>query len=80
MPTYEYECKECGHIFEKLQPMNSAPLKECPKCKKTLRRLIGRGSGVIFKGPGFYATDYRKPASCPPKAPSACNACPHNAK
>lgn len=60
MPTYEYECVKCGHRFELFQKMSDAPLKTCPECHKALRRLIGTGSGIIFKGPGFYATDYRK--------------------
>jgi len=61
MPTYEYECLKCKHRFEKFQSMTDVPLKKCPDCGGELRRLIGRGSGIIFKGPGFYATDYRKP-------------------
>ena len=59
MPTYEYECKKCGHAFEQFQRMSDAPLKRCPKCKGALRRLMGRGAGIIFKGRGFYQTDYR---------------------
>jgi putative FmdB family regulatory protein len=57
MPTYEYECKDCGHTFEVFQNMSDAPLKECPECGKEVRRLINGGSGVIFKGSGFYVTD-----------------------
>jgi putative FmdB family regulatory protein len=72
MPTYEYECKSCGHAFEKSQSMTDAPLKKCPKCSKPVRRLIGSGSGIIFKGPGFYATDYRKGK---PAAASGCSGC-----
>jgi len=60
MPTYEYECKKCGLRFEKFQKMTDEPIKACPKCKKSVRRLIGTGGGIIFKGSGFYATDYRK--------------------
>ena len=60
MPTYEYECKSCGYIFEQFQNMSDEPLRECPKCKKEVRRMIGIGAGIIFKGSGFYATDYRK--------------------
>lgn len=60
MPTYEYECLKCGHRFEKFQNMKDEPLKICPKCKGKLRRLIGAGAGIIFKGSGFYATDYKK--------------------
>jgi putative FmdB family regulatory protein len=60
MPTYEYECGNCGHKFEQLQSITAAPLKKCPKCgKNALKRLIGTGGGVIFKGSGFYQTDYR---------------------
>ena len=69
MPTYEYECEGCGHSFEEFQYMSDKPLKKCPKCAKMkLQRLIGAGAGIIFKGSGFYETDYKrkeqpKPAS-----------------
>lgn len=60
MPTYDYKCSACGHELEKFQPMSAAALKKCPKCgKSALKRLIGTGAGVIFKGGGFYQTDYR---------------------
>lgn len=59
MPTYQYECKKCGHDFEKFQSMNDRPLRSCPKCKGRIKRLIGGGAGIIFKGSGFYTTDYR---------------------
>ncbi|MCM8804698.1 MAG: zinc ribbon domain-containing protein [Candidatus Omnitrophica bacterium] len=60
MPTYEYECGKCGYRFEQFQKMTDQPLKKCPKCKgNKLKRLIGLGGGVIFKGPGFYTTEYR---------------------
>jgi putative FmdB family regulatory protein len=60
MPTYEYRCEACGHRFEQLQSITAAPLKECPVCKKrALQRLLGAGGGLIFKGSGFYQTDYR---------------------
>ena len=60
MPTYQYRCENCGCEFEKFQQMSAAVLKECPKCgKMTLKRLIGTGAAVIFKGTGFYETDYR---------------------
>lgn len=65
MPTYEYECSNCGHHFEKFQMMNDERLKSCPRCQEPLRRLIGAGSGIIFKGAGFYATDYRKTKPSP---------------
>ena len=83
MPTYEYACPKCGHQFEQFQSMRDLPLKTCPKCGKSgLKRLIGGGAGLIFKGSGFYITDYKnkgmasaaaaesKPAT-PAKAPEA---------
>ena len=60
MPTYEYECKSCGHSFEVFQAMSDEPLKTCVKCGKEVRRLIFGGAGVIFKGSGFYVTDKGK--------------------
>ena len=59
MPTYEYECKKCGHVFEEFQRITAEPLTKCPKCSGKLVRLPGAGAGIIFKGSGFYATDYR---------------------
>ena len=59
MPTYEYECEKCGNTFERFQGIKDEPVKDCPKCGCRVRRLIGAGAGVIFKGSGFYATDYR---------------------
>jgi putative FmdB family regulatory protein len=60
MPTYDYECASCGHTFDEFQAMSDEPLRKCPECgKNSLRRLIGGGLGVIFKGSGFYATDSR---------------------
>lgn len=59
MPTYEYECDKCGATFERFQRMTEDPVKKCPECGGPVRRLIGAGAGVIFKGSGFYATDYR---------------------
>lgn len=60
MPTYEYECKACDHEFEIFQSMKDDTLKTCPEChKNTLKRKIGTGAGIIFKGGGFYCTDYR---------------------
>ena len=64
MPTYQYECAKCGHQFEKFQSMMEDRLKKCPECgKNALERLIGTGSGIIFKGSGFYETDYKKKGS-----------------
>ena len=60
MPTYEYKCDACGHAFEKFQQITAAPVKKCPECGKSkVRRLISAGGGMIFKGSGFYITDYR---------------------
>jgi len=59
MPTYEYECQKCGHHFELFQNMSDKPRQRCPKCRGKVKRLIGMGAGLIFKGGGFYATDYR---------------------
>jgi len=59
MPTYEYQCEKCGYKFEKFQKMNDKALKECSKCAKEIKRLIGAGMGVILKGKGLYATDYK---------------------
>ena len=60
MPTYEYQCDACQHNFDEFQGINDPPLTKCPKCgKKKLRRLFGTGSAVLFKGSGFYETDYR---------------------
>lgn len=64
MPTYEYVCTKCGHELEAFQSMKDAPLAKCPACKKTgLKRKIGGGAGLIFKGTGFYITDYKKPGA-----------------
>ena len=60
MPTYEYKCDACGHAFERFQSITAEPVKKCPECgKNKVRRLIGTGAGLIFKGSGFYITDYR---------------------
>ncbi|WP_068266272.1 FmdB family zinc ribbon protein [Rubripirellula obstinata] len=60
MPTYDYECGACEHTFEEFQGINDAVLKKCPKCKKNkLQRLFGTGAAIVFKGSGFYQTDYR---------------------
>lgn len=60
MPTYEYECNNCKYHFELLQGINEPAVKNCPKCGSTVRRLISGGMGLIFKGSGFYITDYKK--------------------
>ncbi|MBI4358263.1 MAG: zinc ribbon domain-containing protein, partial [Candidatus Omnitrophica bacterium] len=59
MPTYEYECDACSYKFERFQLITAEPVKTCPKCNASVRRLIGTGAGIIFKGSGFYQTDYR---------------------
>lgn len=63
MPTYEYECTSCKHRFETIQSMADDALEECPECGKKIRRLIGGGMGIIFKGSGFYSTDNRSGAN-----------------
>ena len=68
MPTYQYQCKNCGHELEELQSFAEAPLVRCPNCHMdTLARVIGGGGGLIFKGTGFYLTDYKK-SSVPPES------------
>lgn len=59
MPTYEYKCLKCDHRFELFQLMSAEPIKVCPKCSGEVKRLIGAGAGPIFKGTGFYQTDYK---------------------
>ena len=64
MPTYDYQCQSCGYEWELFQSMNDAPVKSCPKCKKRkAKRLMGLGAGLIFKGTGFYETDYKRAGS-----------------
>lgn len=76
MPTYDYKCIKCEHKFEFFQPMTAEPLTTCPECGGELKRLIGTGAGPIFKGSGFYQTDYknnsgngREKVSAPVKTP-----------
>lgn len=59
MPTYEYKCKKCGYEFEEFQSITAEPLKKCPECKGKVERVISAGAGILFKGSGFYETDYR---------------------
>lgn len=58
MPSYDYQCEDCGHRFEKFQKMSDEPVKKCPNCGGATRRLFGK-VGLIFKGSGFYSTDYK---------------------
>ena len=60
MPTYDYRCNECAHEFEAFQRISEDPLDTCPKCNGNIKRLIGAGAAILFKGSGFYTTDYRK--------------------
>ncbi|MBM4019402.1 MAG: zinc ribbon domain-containing protein [Planctomycetes bacterium] len=92
MPTYEYRCDACGHEFERVQRITARPVRTCPSCRRRkVRRLLGTGVALIFKGPGFYATDYRSssykeaakkdaapapaPASKEASGAAACEAC-----
>ena len=61
MPTYEYECQKCHHRYDLFQRITEGPKRTCPKCKGRVKRLLGTGAGLLFKGSGFYITDYRKP-------------------
>jgi putative FmdB family regulatory protein len=65
MPTYEYQCQKCGHCFSEFQRIVDPPIKDCPKCKKKdcVEQIISGGSGLIFKGSGFYETDYKRKSS-----------------
>jgi putative FmdB family regulatory protein len=85
MPTYEYECKSCTHSFETFQAMSEEPIKDCPECGKEVRRLIFGGTGVIFKGSGFYVNDKSKPSgkttekkepAAESKTTDSCSGCP----
>jgi putative FmdB family regulatory protein len=72
MPTYDYVCTKCGHAFEVFQSMKDKPLSRCPKCKRgRVKRLIGSGAGLLFKGSGFYETDYKRKSGAPEKGESA---------
>ncbi len=79
MPTYEYQCDTCGHRFELYQSIKSGPVRKCPACgRRKVRRLISRGGAILFKGGGFYTTDYRSESykqgakqDAPPAAPAA---------
>lgn len=70
LPTYEYKCLSCGINFEKFQSMKEDPLKICPECNGEIKRLIGAGAGPIFKGSGFYQTDYKNSSNKTDKSTS----------
>lgn len=86
MPTYEYECEECKHVFEKWQGITDDPVAECPECSGAVRRIIHGGAGLVFKGSGFYITDRKNGNSAgsggkgspPPcgKSDKSCDSCP----
>jgi putative FmdB family regulatory protein len=91
VPTYDYQCRACDHTFEHYQRMSEEPLRTCPSCgEHEVRRLIGSGAGIIFRGSGFYETDYRSESyrrgqkadqepSCPASDPGGkggCSSCP----
>ncbi len=81
-PTYNYECTKCGHEFEEFHKMTDPPVKKCPKCSGKVRKLISAGSGIIFKGSGFYTTDYKKKEASwgkpeVKKESHDCKNCPH---
>jgi putative FmdB family regulatory protein len=67
MPTYEYQCRKCSHRFSEFQRIVDPPIKDCPKCRKKncVEQLISGGSGLIFKGSGFYITDYKRGTAAP---------------
>ena len=80
MPNYDYRCEKCGNHFEVFQSMSAEPVKECPACQGTVKRLIGGGAGLHFKGTGFYQTDYKKQSGGCDSAPSGgCAGCPNKA-
>lgn len=82
MPTYEYECDKCGNKFDVFQSMTAKPIKKCPECGGKVTRLLGTGSGIIFKGKGFYQTDYKNKGSsesarpCEKQKQDGCKSCP----
>jgi putative FmdB family regulatory protein len=80
MPTYDYECSQCGHRFEVFQSMSDEPVASCEKCSGPVKRLIGGGTGIIFKGSGFYVNDYKSgsASSTSPEKSPACSCCANN--
>ncbi len=79
MPTYEYKCTKCGILFELVQRMSDAPISTCGECGGKVKRLIGTGAGIIFKGSGYYCTDFKTKTGTPdtpPPKPAAAAASP----
>ncbi len=76
MPTYDYECQNCDKVFEVFQKMSDPVLSACPTCGGSVRRLLGSGAGLIFKGDGFYQTDYRSGGYSADRAKDASAGCP----
>ena len=76
MPTYDYVCKKCQHKFEEFQSITADLLTVCPKCSGELKRLIGSGLGIVFKGSGFYETDFKNKKRETPK--TNCTDCPNS--
>jgi putative FmdB family regulatory protein len=74
MPTYDYKCTGCNYTFEIFQQMTAEPLKNCPECGGKLKRIIGTGAGPIFKGSGFYQTDYKNNTKAEEKKPKSTSA------
>ncbi len=70
MPTYDYVCLDCTHEFETFQSMKDDPLTECPSCRGKIKRKVGGGTGVIFRGSGFYINDSKKKESAPESKPA----------
>ncbi|MCX7882359.1 MAG: zinc ribbon domain-containing protein [Brevinematales bacterium] len=75
MPHYDYACLECKHEFETFQMMSEPPLEQCPSCGGKVKRKIGGGMGIIFKGSGFYVTDYKKTSCSEGKSEAKCEGC-----
>ncbi|MCS7241510.1 MAG: hypothetical protein NZ706_02370 [Candidatus Caldatribacterium sp.] len=73
MPIYEYQCLDCGKVFEEWQSFNDKPVSQCPFCKGRVKRLLSRNVGFVFKGSGFYITDYRSKSSS--SASASCSSC-----
>jgi putative FmdB family regulatory protein len=81
MPTYEYECTKCNHAFEEEAPITAPPRQRCPRCRSKVQRLISGGTGIVFRGSGFYVTDSRrKPAPAKSETPPPAASPAHDSK